>query len=987
MHPVVRTFLASVPRTPSRYPCRRISSRRFQQPSRGFHQTPRRRASEGDTNKPDSAITNGDAQHDSDAFRAEDPLPEKNNCTALSVTRVKDLAHYGSAARRSKRSKSPPQEVTHSVRIPEWFVENNVRPVEDVGSSPIALLRWDTDVAGYVDPPENTSPSLDGGSHVEPLVDGDNPESSRDANPTPETMYYVDSFQWDELVATARGLLRLTTPSVADDVASRKNHLILHYTGEGGDYLLDELLQKVAGALQADTVLLDALDISDLACDPHNSSLSEDFADDRRLLSYDVYQKEETHINESRREEEQVNESNEQEEEEHHLANIRPSLPTVFLDVRGSPLDLSNIGSPRGRGRPRQRQTGPSGSLLSNLGSFLSGKISTDQEPVKVAQQRLTPLIEALLAGPFLKRTMRIDAPADVKSDAPSVTLPTVQVEPPLILEIRDIKVLQQTSFGQRFLSALYDQVQSRRRRGHKVMIIGTDTFPKAEQYSADNISNLQFEPPGNISRTMVITPVVPSKEAGLILRNDKKRRNKAINMRHLLQMLCIKLPGLYENKHWQQQTASLSKQLPSESSYALELVGVERQLWTFDQVHRLATMTVGQMESGNTESVEECLHQACMYLRGSDNAKFAWTELQKSSRAKSEPDIERTESNRLDKIRKKLSRYEKKLIGGVIEPHKIATTFDHVHAPLDTIDALKSLTTLSLVRPDAFKYGVLASDKIPGLLLYGPPGTGKTLLAKAVAKESGATVLEVSGAELNDMYVGEGEKNVKALFSLAKKLTPCVVFIDEADAVFSARGGGQRRVSHRELLNQFLREWDGMSNDAGSAFIMVATNRPFDLDDAVLRRLPRRLLVDLPSENDRLEILKIHLRDEALADDVSLPDMAAKTPFYSGSDLKNVSVAAALNCVQEENDQAKKHSGEDSFEHAEKRTLTAAHFNRALEDISASISEDMSSLKEIKKFDEQFGDKRGRKKKSPKWGFNTAAEADKALDTVKVRS
>jgi len=518
-------------------------------------------------------------------------------------------------------------------------------------------------------------------------------------------------------------------------------------------------------------------------------------------------------------------------------------------------------------------------------------------------------------------------------------------------------------------------------------MIIGTDTFPKAEQYSAPNIRTLQSEPPGNISRTMVITPVIPSQDAGLTLRQDKQSRTRAINLRHLWQMLSIKLPGLYGTEQLQEKWASLSQNLSIDRFSALHLHGVDR-LWTFDQVHRLGMMIVGHLELDSTASVEDCVNQACEALRASDNAKFAWTERQKVSRIKSKPDIERSsESQRLDKIRKKLSRYEKKLVGGVIEPDKITTTFDHVHAPLDTIEALKTLTTLSLVRPEAFKYGVLASDKIPGLLLYGPPGTGKTLLAKAVAKESGATVLEVSGAELNDMYVGEGEKNVKALFSLAKKLTPCVVFIDEADAVFSARGGGQRRVSHRELLNQFLREWDGMSNDAGSAFIMVATNRPFDLDDAVLRRLPRRLLVDLPSEADRLEILKIHLREELLAKDVSLATIASRTPFYSGSDLKNLSVAAALNCVQEENEQAKKHSGEECFEHAETRTLTVAHFERALEDISASISEDMSSLKEIKKFDEQFGDKRGRKKKSPKWGFNTAAEADKVLDTIKVRS
>jgi len=177
------------------------------------------------------------------------------------------------------------------------------------------------------------------------------------------------------------------------------------------------------------------------------------------------------------------------------------------------------------------------------------------------------------------------------------------------------------------------------------------------------------------------------------------------------------------------------------------------------------------------------------------------------------------------------------------------------------------------------------------------------------------------------------------------------------------------------------------MSNDASGAFIMVATNRPMDLDDAVLRRLPRRLLVDLPTESDRLAILKIHLRDEVLADDVDLNELAKKTPFYSGSDLKNVAVAAALECVREENEAAKKHVGEEAYKHAEKRTLTGKHFEKAVGEISASISEDMSSLRDIKKFDEQYGDKRGKKKRSARWGFSTAAEADKVLDTVKVRS
>lgn len=255
-------------------------------------------------------------------------------------------------------------------------------------------------------------------------------------------------------------------------------------------------------------------------------------------------------------------------------------------------------------------------------------------------------------------------------------------------------------------------------------------------------------------------------------------------------------------------------------------------------------------------------------------------------------------------------------------------------------------------------------------------------------------------------MYVGEGEKNVKAIFSLAKKLTPCIVFIDEADAILGSRGGSSNRTSHRELINQFLREWDGM-NDM-SAFIMVATNRPFDLDEASLRRLPRRLLVDLPLEKDREEILKIHLKDEQLDPSVSLAALAAQTPFYSGSDLKNLAVAAALACVREELDLASSSPSSPNStptlsptlsppitssdnpntapRYPPKRTLTPHHFKRAMDEISASVSEDMGSLSAIRKFDEKYGDRRGRRKRGG-YGFLTVKEGEgKGGGEVRIR-
>ena len=316
-----------------------------------------------------------------------------------------------------------------------------------------------------------------------------------------------------------------------------------------------------------------------------------------------------------------------------------------------------------------------------------------------------------------------------------------------------------------------------------------------------------------------------------------------------------------------------------------------------------------------------------------------------------------------------KLNEYEKRISAGQINRENLRTTFADVHVPAETVSALKLLTSLALVRPDAFAYGVLAQDKIPGCLLYGPPGTGKTMLAKAVAKESGANMLEISGATINDKWVGESEKLIRAVFTLAKRLSPCVVFIDEADSLLANRSMFSNRPSHREHINQFLKEWDGMEET--NAFIMVATNRPFDLDDAVLRRLPRKILVDLPLKQDRATILRLLLKGETLDPSVSLDDYAARTPHYSGSDLKNVCVAAAMAAVEEENEAAAKHAGPEAFRYPERRVLRGDHFERALRQIPASISEDMVSLKMIRKFDEEYGDrKKGAKKKAMGFGL-----------------
>ena len=281
------------------------------------------------------------------------------------------------------------------------------------------------------------------------------------------------------------------------------------------------------------------------------------------------------------------------------------------------------------------------------------------------------------------------------------------------------------------------------------------------------------------------------------------------------------------------------------------------------------------------------------------------------------------------------------------ISSGNVGSDFSDIHVPRSVIENLRLVTSLAQIRGDAFKYGVLSRNRVPGALLYGLPGTGKTLLAKSLSRQSSHTMLEVTSADLNQMYVGEGEKIVRAIFTLARKLRPCIVFIDEADAIFSSRTTSDRK-HERALTNQFLREWDGMATgDSDAAFLLLATNRPFDIDAAVLRRVPLRILIDLPTCDDRLAILKILLKDEILGLDAKLPTLAESTDSYTGSDLKNLCVTAALTCVAEESPDP------TTNQYLSRRVLRKKHFDQAMEVIRATTNSP-SMLSQMKTFDKK---------------------------------
>ncbi|MBA5869891.1 MAG: ATP-dependent zinc metalloprotease FtsH [Nitrospira sp. CR2.1] len=191
---------------------------------------------------------------------------------------------------------------------------------------------------------------------------------------------------------------------------------------------------------------------------------------------------------------------------------------------------------------------------------------------------------------------------------------------------------------------------------------------------------------------------------------------------------------------------------------------------------------------------------------------------------------------------------------------------------------------------------------KIPkGILLVGPPGTGKTLLAKAVAGEAGVPFFSISGSEFVEMFVGVGAARVRDLFEQAKGKAPCIIFLDELDALGKARGAGPMAHEEREqTLNQLLVEMDGFDSRVG-VILVAATNRPEILDPALLRagRFDRQVLVDRPDKIGRLAILKVHARSITLANQADLDTIAAMTPGFVGADLANLLNEAALLAVR----------------------------------------------------------------------------------------
>jgi SpoVK/Ycf46/Vps4 family AAA+-type ATPase len=246
------------------------------------------------------------------------------------------------------------------------------------------------------------------------------------------------------------------------------------------------------------------------------------------------------------------------------------------------------------------------------------------------------------------------------------------------------------------------------------------------------------------------------------------------------------------------------------------------------------------------------------------------------------------------------LNEYENQVALEVVAPEDIPVGFDAVGGLEDIIEELKESIIYPLTMPHLYRHGGSLLAAPSGVLLYGPPGCGKTMLAKAVARESGASFINLHISTLTEKWYGDSNKLVRAVFSLAQKLQPSIIFIDEIDAVLGTRRSGEHEASGM-VKAEFMTLWDGLTstNSAGvpnRIVVLGATNRINDIDEAILRRMPKKFPVPLPDMKQRQRILQLVLGDTKRdAENFNIDYIARVTAGMSGSDIKEACRDAAM--------------------------------------------------------------------------------------------
>jgi SpoVK/Ycf46/Vps4 family AAA+-type ATPase len=266
-----------------------------------------------------------------------------------------------------------------------------------------------------------------------------------------------------------------------------------------------------------------------------------------------------------------------------------------------------------------------------------------------------------------------------------------------------------------------------------------------------------------------------------------------------------------------------------------------------------------------------------------------------------------------------KLDEYELSISKEVVCPDDIQVRFQDIGGLEPIIASLRESVIYPLMYPNLFTASSSLLSAPKGVLLHGPPGCGKTMLARALAKESGATFINIPASVLTNKWFGESNKLVAGLFSLARKTQPTIIFVDEIDTFLR-----ERRTDDHEVMSmikaEFMTSWDGLLSGEDRIMVLGATNRPMDIDPAILRRMPKRFSVALPNAEQRFKILSLMLKDTKLDPSLTTEVLAVKTTDFSGSDLRELCRNAAMvpvrECMREmaHDEEAIKRVGQEGF-------------------------------------------------------------------------
>jgi hypothetical protein len=640
--------------------------------------------------------------------------------------------------------------------LPEWFWERNVKCLEDPvqsGSLAVYGIAHGSEDAGSMD------------AEAARMISG---ISECELTPTKDAKYSIQVDVYKEILTALRAGLALRPPKNSENFNILRPITLLQCPKDGGSFYLDSIVETIATKLGADLIRLDAHDIAQIVGPYTDENVAWTIAKNS-LLGYDA-QKFAGKLEQYDEDPNAPEEDAEAAEEGEDAAKPQIKFPELSKTIASILANRKPTGKPKG---PPPLDLDFTFHKVGLFGVDPNSPQSQMSEADQWNSLKLNSILNEMIIAADLKRAgspFEADSTEPVEPKSPSSGT---------IIQIRDYKALAGTHQGADLLQRLRTAINKRWKDGKNIICVGTYASEEGEPaLSRPDIQHLQSDVVEGDKSTIFVPPD-RRPEQDVAFETDEKARIRDINVRHVEDMIS----KLADGTQGLAPVIEIEKNLDSTAVYNS---GLEDAVWTYSRVRRVALTILG-LEAKSSTIDGEIFSEALTLLSSSDEAKFSWGAVELLEEDESVENVVNEvlktkkgglTKDKLKQIKKNCNSHEKKLLSGVVMPADIRTTFDQIRAPKETVEALKTLTSLSLIRPEAFSYGVLATDKIPGLLLYGPPGTGKTLLAKAVAKQSGATVLEISGADVNDMFVGEGEKNVKAVFSLAKKLSPCVVFM-----------------------------------------------------------------------------------------------------------------------------------------------------------------------------------------------------------------